>query len=120
MGFVPEQHTDFIFSALAEETGFLGAGLLLLCFGLLIFRMLWLGFTAQNDRQLYLCTGVSALMLMQLLINVGMNMDMMPVTGVPLPLVSYGGSSMLIQLCLLGLVESVAYRQRQEGKLLRV
>ncbi len=115
LGYVPEQHTDFIFSAIAEETGFLGAGLLLLTFGLLVFRILWIGFKAQESRQLYICTGVSALLLMQLLINVGMNLDMMPVTGVPLPLVSYGGSSMLIQLALLGLVESIHVRQKQTG-----
>lgn len=116
LGFVPEQHTDFIFSALAEETGFLGAGCLLLLFALLIFRILWIGFQAQSLQQLYICTGVAALMLMQILINVGMNMDFMPVTGVPLPLISYGGSSMLIQLCMLGMVESI-YLQQQRGDL---
>ncbi len=120
LGYVPEQHTDFIFSALAEETGFWGAGFLLLCFGGLVFRVLWIGFTAQEPQQLYICTGVSALLLMQLLINVGMNMDMMPVTGVPLPLVSYGGSSMMIQLALLGLVESIHVQQHQESGLLGV
>lgn len=120
LGYVPEQHTDFIFSAIAEETGFLGAGFLLLCFGLLIFRILWIGFTAREPQQLYICTGVSALLLMQLLINVGMNVDMMPVTGVPLPLVSYGGSSMMIQLALLGLVESIQWKQKQEGWLMHV
>lgn len=116
LGFVPEQHTDFIFSALAEETGFLGAGCLLLLFALLIFRILWIGFQAQSLQQLYICTGVATLMLMQILINVGMNMDAMPVKGVPLPLISYGGSSMLIQLCMLGLVESI-YLQQQRGDL---
>lgn len=116
MGMVPEQHTDFIFSAIAEETGFVGAGLLLLLFTLLILRILWIGFQAQENNQLYICTGVAALMLMQLLINVGMNMDLMPVKGVPLPLISYGGSSMLIQMGLLGLVESI-YLQRQDPSL---
>ena len=115
LGYVPEQHTDFIFSAISEETGFLGAGFLLVCFALLVFRILWIGFKAQEPQQLYICTGVAALLLMQLLINVGMNLDMMPVTGVPLPLVSYGGSSMLIQLSLLGLVESIHLKQQQEG-----
>lgn len=115
LGYVPEQHTDFIFSAISEETGFVGASLLLVCFALLVFRILWIGFKAQEPQQLYICTGVAALLLMQLLINVGMNLDMMPVTGVPLPLVSYGGSSMLIQLSLLGLVESIHLKQQQEG-----
>lgn len=114
LGFVPEQHTDFIFSALAEETGFLGAGFLLLLYACLIFRILWIGFQAQEDRQLYICTGVASLLLMQLLINLGMNMDLMPVTGVPLPLISYGGTAMLFQMALLGLVESV-YRQQQSS-----
>lgn len=113
LGFVPEQHTDFIFSALAEELGFVGAGLLLGLFAILVFRILWIGFQAQDDSELYICTGVSALILMQLLINVGMNMDMMPVTGVTLPLISYGGTSMLIQLASLGLVESIYLRQQR-------
>ncbi len=116
LGFVPEQHTDFIFSALAEETGFLGAGFLLLLFTCLVFRILWIGFQAQEDQQLYICTGVASLLLMQLLINLGMNMDMMPVTGVPLPLISYGGTAMLFQMSLLGLVESV-YRQQKRPDL---
>lgn len=111
LGLVPEQHTDFIFSAIAEETGFVGAGLLLLLFGVLVTRILWIGLHAQEPRQLYICTGVAALMLMQLLINVGMNMDLMPVKGVPLPLISFGGSSLIIQLALLGLVESIYLRQ---------
>ncbi|PKL76331.1 MAG: hypothetical protein CVV27_10800 [Candidatus Melainabacteria bacterium HGW-Melainabacteria-1] len=108
---VPEQHTDFIFSAIAEEGGFLGAGLLLLLFSILVFRILWIGFQAREPSQLYICAGVAALMLMQLLINVGMNMDLMPVKGVPLPLISYGGTSMIIQLGLLGLVESIYLSQ---------
>lgn len=111
LGMVPEQHTDFIFSAIAEETGFLGAGTVLLCFGILVFRILWIGFRAQEANQLYICTGVASLMLMQLLINVGMNMDLMPVKGVPLPLISYGGSSIIIQMGLLGLVESIHLQQ---------
>lgn len=113
LGFVPEQHTDFIFSALAEELGFVGTAVLLLLFALLIFRVLWIGFQAREPEQLYICTGVAALLIMQLLINMGMNMEIMPVTGVPLPLISYGGSSMMIQMGLLGLVESV-YLQQSE------
>lgn len=115
LGFVPEQHTDFIFSALAEETGFLGASLLLILFAVMIFRILWIGLNARESSQLYICTGVASLMLMQVLINVGMNMEIMPVTGVTLPLISYGGTSMIIQLSLLGLVESV-YLQQQRAQ----
>lgn len=115
LGLVPEQHTDFIFSAIAEETGFLGAGLLLLLFLVLVLRILWIGFQAKEPSQLYICTGVASLLLMQLLINVGMNMDLMPVKGVPLPLISYGGSSMIIQMGLLGLVESIYLQQNDSG-----
>lgn len=114
LGFVPEQHTDFIFSALAEELGFVGTAFLLVLFGILIFRVLWIGFQARESEQLYICTGVAALLLMQVLINVGMNMEIMPVTGVPLPLISYGGTSMLFQMALLGLVESVYLQQRSD------
>ncbi len=117
--YVPEQHTDFIFSALAEEGGFWLSGLVLLLFMLLILRILWVAYHCSEPGELYVCSGVAALELMHLLINMGMNMDMMPVTGVPLPFFSYGGTAILMHMSLLGLVESIAWAQRG-SRLIRI
>lgn len=110
---VPEQQTDFIFTVAGEELGFRGAGLLLGLYALLLYRI-WR--TAQNASSLFgrlLCTGVFAMFLFQIFQSVGMTMGMMPVTGIPLPLVSYGGSSMLTSMLALGLVAGV-HRRRYE------
>jgi rod shape determining protein RodA len=110
---VPEQQTDFIFTVAGEELGFRGAGFLLGLYALLLYRI-WR--TAQNASSLFgrlLCTGVFAMFLFQIFQSVGMTMGMMPITGIPLPLVSYGGSSMLTSMLALGLVAGV-HRRRYE------
>jgi rod shape determining protein RodA len=109
--FVPEQHTEFIFSAVGEQFGFVGSTALLGCFALLATR-LWR--TAKLSRDLFgslLCVGVLAWMVFQVFENVGMAMGIMPVTGIPLPLMSYGGSSTIAFLIGLGLVCNVHMRQ---------
>ena len=110
---VPEQQTDFIFTVAGEELGFRGAGLLLAIYSVLLYRIRR---TAQNASSVFgrlLCTGIFAMFLFQVFQAVGMTMGMMPVTGIPLPLVSYGGSSMLTSMLALGLVAGV-YRRRYE------
>ena len=110
---VPEQQTDFIFTVAGEELGFRGAGLLLAMYSLLLYRI-WR--TAQSASSVFgrlLCTGVFAMFLFQVFQAVGMTMGMMPVTGIPLPLVSYGGSSMLTSMLALGMVAGV-HRRRYE------
>ncbi len=108
---VPAQQTDFIFTVAGEELGLRGAGLLLGLYGLLTYRI-WR--TARNASSVFgrlLCTGVLAMILFQLFQSVGMTMGMMPVTGIPMPLVSYGGSSMLTSMIALGLVAGVHRRR---------
>ncbi len=108
---VPEQHTDFIFTALGEELGLLGSGTLLALFGIAVFRI-WR--TAQLSRDAFgtlLCAGVLAMLLFQIFQNVGMTMGIMPVTGIPLPFVSYGGSSALANFAAIGLVLNVHMRR---------
>lgn len=108
---VPEQQTDFIFTVVGEELGLRGAGLLLGLYALLLYRI-WR--TARNASSVFgrlLCSGVMAMFLFQVFQAVGMTMGMMPVTGIPLPLVSYGGSSMLTSLTALGLVAGVHRRR---------
>lgn len=94
-GFVPEKHTDFIFCTVGEEWGFLGAMLLLTLFCLLIFRLLRMGERQEEPFGRIYCYCVAAILLFHLLVNVGMTIGLMPVMGIPLPLVSYGGSSLI-------------------------
>ncbi len=110
---VPEKETDFIFSVLAEELGFVGAATMLVLFGLLLLRIWRVAHLAEDDFGRLICVGVFSMFLFQAFQSVGMNMGMMPVTGIPLPLISFGGSSMLATLMALGLVETVhAHRLR--------
>ncbi|NNC78984.1 MAG: rod shape-determining protein RodA [Acidimicrobiales bacterium] len=110
---VPEKETDFIFSVLGEELGFVGGAAMLLLFGFLLLRIWRVAHLAENDFGRLICIGVFAMILFQAFQSVGMNMGMMPVTGIPLPLISAGGSSMITTLIAVGLVENVhAHRLR--------
>lgn len=108
LDFLPAKNTDFIFSVIGEELGFLGASLFLLVYIFLITRILKIGMEAKDNFGRYICVGVAAMLTFQLLVNVGMTISIMPVTGLPLPLVSYGRSSFLTTIISLGLVLSVA------------
>ena len=108
---VPEQQTDFIFTVAGEELGLRGASLLLGLYAVLLFRIWRTAQIAATQFERLICTGVFAMFLFQMFQSVGMTMGMMPVTGIPLPLVSYGGSSMLTSMASLGLVAGV-YRRR--------
>ena len=108
---VPAQQTDFIFSVAGEELGFRGAGFLLGLYALLLFRIWRTAVRATDDFDRLLSIGVMAMFLFQVFQSAGMAMGMMPVTGIPLPLVSYGGSSMLTSMIALGLVLGVHRRR---------
>lgn len=108
LDFLPAKQTDFIFSVIGEQLGFLGSSLFLLAYILLIWRILKVAMEAKDEFGRFICVGVAAMLSFQLLVNVGMTISIMPVTGVPLPLVSYGGSSFLTTMLALGLVLSVA------------
>ena len=111
--FLPEHYTDFIFASLSEEWGFLGSLLLLLFFAILLARILLIARDACDDFGNLIAVGVFSFLLPQIFINVGMNLGIMPITGIPLPLVSYGGSSLWVTMAALGLVQSVAIRRRK-------
>jgi rod shape determining protein RodA len=111
--FLPIQHTDFIFAVLAEELGFVGAVVLLALFFILLFRIIKITFQSSDSFGMYLGVGIFSMIVFQVLINIGMNMGIMPVAGVPLPLISAGGSSLLTVLLSLGILESIALRRRK-------
>lgn len=111
--FLPEHHTDFIFAALSEEWGLIGSVLLLLFFVVLLCRILAAARSARDDFGTLAAVGVFSFLLPQIFINVGMNLGIMPITGIPLPLVSYGGSSLWVTMAALGLVQSVAIRSQK-------
>lgn len=108
LGFIPEQHTDFIFSAIAEETGFIGSLVLLCLFWLIGLRLLQIANSAGHDFGSLLAIGLFAMILFQVVVNIGMTIGLLPVTGMPLPLVSYGRSALLATYLGLGMVLSVA------------
>lgn len=108
---VPEQQTDFIFSVAGEELGFRGAGLLLGLYALMLLRIWRIAVRATDSFDRLITVGVMAMFLFQAFQSAGMTMGMMPVTGIPLPLVSYGGSSMLTSMVALGLVMGVHRRR---------
>ena len=109
--FLPVPHTDFIVSAFAEEHGFVGVMFVLVLYFVLLMQVVQDGQTAPDRAGMYLCMGVGALLLFHILVNVGMVVGRMPVTGIPLPLMSYGGSSIWSTFLMLGLVNSVRVRR---------
>jgi rod shape determining protein RodA len=113
LGFVPEQETDFIFTAVAEQFGFIGSSLVLLLYGLLCFRIWRIAQVAKDSFGTYVCVGVLAMFAFSAFENVGMAMGIMPVTGIPLLLLSAGGSSTITALAALGLVLNVHMRRFQ-------
>jgi rod shape determining protein RodA len=109
--FLPVPHTDFIFSAFAEEHGFVGVMAVLILYFILLMQIVQNAQTASDRAGMYICMGVGALLLFHILVNVGMVVGRMPVTGIPLPLMSYGGSSIWSTFLMLGLVNSVRVRR---------
>jgi rod shape determining protein RodA len=105
--FLPEHHTDFIFAVVGERWGFSGAALVLSLFALLIWRGLRILTIAKNLYGALVAGGVVAMLLFQVFVNVGMTVGIMPITGIPLPLMSYGGSSVITTFLAVGLLQSV-------------
>ena len=111
LGYVPESHTDFVFTLLVEETGFIGAFFILILYLIILWRMLEIARNARNRGGLLITTGVICFFLSHLVINIGMATGLLPAIGIPLPLLSYGGSSMLASSAALGLVLNINLRR---------
>jgi rod shape determining protein RodA len=112
LNFVPEDHTDFVFAAVGEQYGFVGAGLVLCLYALLIWRALRILAMSKDLFGSLLAAGVAAMLMFQVFVNVGMTIGIMPITGVTLPLMSYGGSSVITTLLAVGLLQSIYVRAR--------
>ncbi len=112
--FLPASHTDFIFSGIAESFGFLGSALFLFLYGFLLYRLIQIGQSARDNFGLLIVVGAVSMFFFQVLISVSMNIGLLPVTGIPLPLMSYGGTSLFVSLFVIGLVQSIQmHRQRK-------
>jgi rod shape determining protein RodA len=116
-GFVPESYTDFIFAAVGEEYGFVGTGLVLLLYALLIWRALRVLVMAKDLFGSLIAAGVTAMLMFQVFVNVGMTIGIMPITGVTLPLMSYGGSSVITIMLAVGLLQSIYVQARASASL---
>ncbi len=111
LDFVPEQHTDFIFTVVGEELGFVGAVSVLGLFLLLLWRALRIAVTAKDPFGTLVATGVAAMIAIQVFVNVGMTIGIMPITGIPLPFISYGGSALIADFIGIGLLLNVHMRR---------
>ena len=111
--FLPEHHTDFIFSVVGEELGFLGASLLLGLYFVLLYRVLQIAFKSRDQFGTLIAVGVASMWGFHILQNVGMSIGIMPITGIPLPFLSYGGSSMLANLISVGLLLNISLRREK-------
>ncbi len=114
LNYVPDDHTDFIFSTIVEAVGFIGGCALLLVYLLLILRCLYLAAQAKDSFGSFLTIGVVGMMAFHIFENISMTMNLLPVTGIPLPLMSYGGSSLLTNMIAFGIVLNVAMRRPQK------
>lgn len=113
LNFLPEQETDFIFAVISEELGFVGSGLVLILFALLFWRVTVLMKNARDDFAVFLAFSILTVIFFQVVVNAGMNLGVMPVTGIPLPFLSAGGSSLVSMMILIGLLESIKLREKK-------
>jgi rod shape determining protein RodA len=111
LNFVPEQQTDFIFTVVGEEFGFVGGVILLALFGVLLWRAYRIALLSKDDFGTYLATGIASMFAIQMFVNIGMTIGIMPITGIPLPFVSYGGSSMIASCAGVGMLLNIHMRR---------
>lgn len=111
--FIPASQTDFIFAVIAEELGLFGVSLILFFWGLIFWRLTRAIYFMRDNFSVFFILGVTAVFFSHIMINIGMNIGIVPVTGISLPFVSYGGSFLVISLILIGIVESMIIRSRR-------
>lgn len=111
LNFLPEQHTDFIFASIAEEWGFIGVCLVFVFYLLLFWRIVKIALSANNNFSRLFCVGVGIVLIFQVFVNIGMNLGLLPIAGISLPFLSYGGSNLIINFIGLGIVQSINIRK---------
>ncbi|MGG1676913.1 rod shape-determining protein RodA [Neobacillus sp. NRS-1170] len=111
--YLPESHTDFIFSVVGEEFGFIGASVLISLFFLLIYHITKVGMETKNNFYTYICVGVISMITFHVFQNIGMTIGVLPITGIPLPFISYGGSALMGNMLGLGLIFSIRYHYKK-------
>ncbi|MDO4177795.1 MAG: rod shape-determining protein RodA [Phascolarctobacterium sp.] len=113
LNFLPENHTDFIFAVAGEEFGLIGTSLIIILYGIVIWRAVVIAINAEDDFGALLATGVTGMFMFHILVNIGMTAGVMPVTGVPLPFLSYGVSSLITNLMLVALLLNIRFHQQK-------
>ena len=113
LGFLYPKTTDFIFSVIGEEMGFIVSGLIIILYIILVTKALFIAKTAKDDLGSYIGAGISGIFLFHMTQNIGMTMGLLPITGVPLPFVSYGGSSLLTNMILVGILLNISARRKK-------
>ncbi|WP_174728474.1 FtsW/RodA/SpoVE family cell cycle protein [Mesobacillus harenae] len=111
--YLPESHTDFIFSIIGEEFGFMGASVIISLFFLLIYQITKVGMETKNDFYTYVCVGVISMITFHVVQNIGMTIGLLPITGIPLPFISYGGSSLMGNMLAVSLIFSIRYHYKK-------
>jgi rod shape determining protein RodA len=115
LDFVPEQHTDFIFTVIGEEFGFIGSVVLLFLYALLLWRATRIAMLSKDKFGTYLAAGIASMFAIQMFVNIGMTVGIMPITGIPLPFISYGGSSLVANYTAVGLLLNIHMRRLTVG-----
>ena len=113
LGFLYPKTTDFIFSVIGEEMGFVIAALVIVLYVILITKIIYIAKTAKDDKGSYVAIGIAGIFVFHMVENIGMTMGLLPITGVPLPFVSYGGSSLLTNLILIAIVLNISGRRKK-------
>ncbi len=113
LGLLPMKSTDFVFSVISEELGFFVSAGVVVLYGVLLIRLVFISKNSKDDFGRFICIGVFGIFLVHIVENIGMSIGLLPITGIPLPFISYGGSSMLTNMILLGICESVKTHQKK-------
>ncbi|OEH94209.1 FtsW/RodA/SpoVE family cell cycle protein [Bacillus solimangrovi] len=110
--YIPESHTDFIFSVIGEEFGFIGTSFVVSLFFLLIYHLIKISLGTNKDFNVYICSGVVSMIAFHVLQNIGMTIQLVPITGIPLPFISYGGSSLMANMFAMGIIFSIRFHHK--------
>ena len=110
--YIPERHTDFVFTIIGEEYGFIGGSIVIILYFLLIYHLIRTAFLSNEPYSIYICVGVISMIAFHVFENIGMTIQLLPITGIPLPFISYGGSSLMTNMLAMGLIFSIRYHHR--------